>query len=146
MLFANISMYNSHYCSQPMYSDDPCSKPLLRGYVGYSVNASSVYLDYAAENIPYGTLLEDRPNHWRPEPNLVMATLRVGVCQNHDAFCIENISSSRPMLTQIWVPTGLIDERPVAGWHQSINLTILLSVMWHSSRDNFTRDTSSSNH
>ena len=69
-----------------MYSDDPCSKPLLRGYVGYSVNASSVYLDYAAENIPYGTLLEDRPNHWRPEPNLVMATLRVGVCQNHDAF------------------------------------------------------------
>ena len=77
--FVNISLCNNRYCPQSMNSDDTCSKPLLRGYVGYSVNASSVYLDYAAENVPYGTLFEDRPNHWRPEPNLAMATFRVSV-------------------------------------------------------------------
>ena len=58
-------------------TDDTCNKPLLRGYIGYSVNASSVYLDYAAENVPYGTLFEDRPNHWRPELNAARAVFRV---------------------------------------------------------------------
>ena len=60
-----------------LHADDTCSKPLLRGYIGYSVNASSVYLNYAAENVPYGTLFEDRPNLWRPAPDAAMAVFRV---------------------------------------------------------------------
>ena len=58
------------------FTDDACSRPLLRGIVAVTIETSAEVPGFESSNLPFGKIGSNGINHWRPGTQDATVTVR----------------------------------------------------------------------